>query len=339
MKLSIYFLILITFLNLNLSIADEKINKLKDLLEAGLINEAEFKQAVNLIDNVKTSEIADINVRQITGSVGNEKFEKYEFYIDNYRVHTLSPGHIRIDNLLTGETDVSIGAKFKVKFSRDGKKFFDFIFDEENLSAKILYKDRMLINWSGKYVQRYSATFYQMQVLGYIPFHFYITIPGRNPISLNMKLFNDKIEKAVAKVKEELAIKYNLSISDIDMIMKKKDNAISKEKEKIIKELTEKYAGEEITDAIKEEIEKTIGEEMANAFISEIERVTGSQIDAAIEQEVADAINEAIAEAVQLGVSEATAAAAIAAMIYVYAMGGSDQDAMDACRSIAGDAC
>ena len=57
----------------------------------------------------------------------------------------MSPGHIRIDNLLTGETDVSLGAKFKVKFSRDGKKFFDFIFDEENLSAKILYKDRMLI--------------------------------------------------------------------------------------------------------------------------------------------------------------------------------------------------
>ena len=121
-KLSIYFLILITFLNLNLSIADEKINKLKDLLEAGLTNEAEFKQAVKLIDNVKSSEIADINVRQITGSVGNEKFEKYEFYIDNYRVHTLSLD-IRIDNLLTGETDVSIGAKFKVKFSRDGKVF------------------------------------------------------------------------------------------------------------------------------------------------------------------------------------------------------------------------
>ena len=197
----------------------------------------------------------------------------------------------------------------------------------------------MLINWSGKYVQRYSATFYQMQILGYIPFHFYITIPGKNPISLNMKLFNDKIDKAVAKVKEELAIKYNLTVSDIDRIMKKKDNAISKEKEKIIKELTEKYAGEEITDAIREEIEKTIGDEMANAFISEIERVTGSQIDAAIEQEVADAINQAIAEAVELGVSEATAAAAIAAMIYVYAMGGSDQDAMDACRSIAGDAC
>lgn len=334
--INLFFLII---LNLNFSIADEKINKLKDLLKAGLINETEFKQAIKLIEETNNSKISDINVRQITGTVGNEKFEKYEFYIDNYRVHTLSPGHIRVDNLLTGETDVALGGNFKVKFSREGKNFFEFVFDKENLSSKLLYKDRMLINWSGKYVQRYSATFYQMQILGYIPFHFYITIPGKNPISLNMKLFNDKIDKAVAKVKEELAIKYNLTVSDIDRIMKKKDNAISKEKEKIIKELTEKYAGEEITDAIREEIEKTIGDEMANAFISEIERVTGSQIDAAIEQEVADAINQAIAEAVELGVSEATAAAAIAAMIYVYAMGGSDQDAMDACRSIAGDAC
>ncbi len=338
-KLLINLLFFVIFLNLNFSIADEKINKLKDLLKSGLISEEEFKQAITLIEDVKLSDIRDINVRQITGSVGNEKFEKYEFYIDNYRVHTLSPGYISVDNLLTGETDVSLGGKFKVKFSREGKNFFKFVFDEEQLTSKLLYKDRMLINWTGKYVQRYSATFYQMQVLGYIPFHFYITIPGRSPISLNMKLFNDKIDKAVSKVKEELAIKYNLTVSDIDRIMKKKDNAISKEKEKIIKELTEKYAGEQITDAIRDEIEKTIGQEIANAFISEIERVTGSQIDAAIEQEVADAINEAIAAAVELGVSEATAAAAIEAMIWVYAMGGSDQDAMDACRSIAGDAC
>ena len=47
-----------------------------------------------------------------------------------------------------------------------------------------------------------------------------------------MKLFNDKIEKAVAKVKEELAIKYNLSISDIDMIMKKKITLYQKKKKK-----------------------------------------------------------------------------------------------------------
>ena len=34
-----------------------------------------------------------------------------------------------------------------------------------------------------------------------------------------------------------------------------------------------------------------------------------------------------------------TAAAAIEAMIVVYALGGTDEEAMDACRAIAGDAC
>ena len=89
----------------------------------------------------------------------------------------------------------------------------------------------------------------------------------------------------------------------------------------------------------KEYIKKTGITESQARSMAKSQGYSDQQIDAAIEQEVADAINEAIAEAVELGVSEATAAAAIAAMIYVYAMGGSDQDAMDACRSIAGDAC
>ena len=78
---------------------------------------------------------------------------------------------------------------------------------------------------------------------------------------------------------------------------------------------------------------------MANAFISEIEKLTGSAIDDAIERELASAIDQAISEAVQLGISAEIAAAAIEAMIVVYALGGTDEEAMDACRSIAGDAC
>ena len=78
---------------------------------------------------------------------------------------------------------------------------------------------------------------------------------------------------------------------------------------------------------------------MANAFISEIENATGLAIDDAIEQEMANEINAAIAYAVQQGVSEAAAAAAIEAMIIVYMLGGSDQDAYEACRKYAGDAC
>ena len=337
------FIILLIFITVSPLKSDDNISKLKILLEKGLITQSEFKKALELDDNRENV----IDIKQITGKTGKEKFEKYEFYIDNFRVHTLNPGTIRIDNMLTGETDVTLSGNFNVKLTNNGQNFFEFKFDEQNLKSNLLYKGRVLINWTGKYVSRYQATFYQMQVLGYQPFHYYIVIPGKNYISLNFKLFDKKIKKAVDKVKKEMAIKFDISIEDIDKIMDKKnelvnnevENVISKEKQKIIKEMTNKYAGQEITDAIRQEIQNTIGEEMANAVISEIERVTGQAIDSAVERELAAAINEAISYAIQQGVSEAAAKAAIEAMILVYANGGSDEDAMEACRAHAGDAC
>ena len=323
--------------------SDDNISKLKILLEKGLITKSEFKKAIDLDDDRQTG----IDIKKITGNTGKEKFVKYEFYIDNFRVHTLNPGTIRIDNMLTGETDVTLTGNFNVKLTNNGKNFFEFQFDEQNLKSKLLYKGRMLINWTGKYVPQYQATFYQMQVLGYQPFHYYIVIPGKNYISLNFTLFDKKIKKAVDKVKKEMAIKFDISIEDIDKIMDRRnvsinneiENVISEEKQKQIEELTNKYAGQEITDAIRQEIENTIGEEMANALISEIERATGQAIDSAVERELAAAINDAIAYAIQEGVSQAAAEAAIAAMLWVYANGGSDEDAMEACRAYAGDAC
>ena len=334
-------IILIT--SINIAISNERTEKLKLMLEKGLITEEEFKKILNLDEKPKSK----IQINQISGSTGREKFEKYEFYIDNFRVHTLSPGTIRIDNMLTGETDVTLYGNFKTKFTSNGKKFFRFEFDQENLKSDLFYKGRKLINWTGRYVSRYQATFHQMQVDGVKPFHYFIVIPGKKVISLNFKLFDKKIEKAVEKVKQELSLKYNLSISDIDRIMETKNETISRETEKIIseeqekliKELTEKYAGQEITEQIRKEIELTIGEEMANAFITEIENATGLAIDDAVEQEMANEINAAIAYAVQQGVSEAAAAAAIEAMIIVYALGGTDEQALEACRQYAGDAC
>ena len=241
--------------------------------------------------------------------------------------------------MLTGETDVTLSSNFKVKFSKNGKNYFRFEFDSENLKGDLYYKGRKIINWTGRYVSRYQATFHQMQVDGIQPFHYFIFIPGKKTISINYKVFEKKIDKAVTKVKNEMSLKYNISVEDIDKIMETKESSVSKEQEKIIKDLVNKYAGKEITEEIRREIEETIGEEMANAFISEIEAVTGLAIDAAVERELASAIDEAVAYAVQQGISEAVAAAAIEAMIIVYALGGSDEDAMEACRSIAGDAC
>lgn len=337
-KVIFYFVLFFLFFSIPLK-SDDQINKLKILLEKGLITENEFKNAIDLLEENNEEKIDSVKIKKISGKTGREKFVKYEFYIDNFRVHTLSPGTIRIDNMLTGETDVTLSGNFKFKFSDNGKKFFEFEYDKQNLKSNLIYKGDVLINWTGRYVSRYQATFHQMQVQGIKPFHYFIVLPKKNSISINFELFNKKIDKAVAKVKEELSMKYNLSIKDIDMIMEKKNNAISLEQEKIIRELTEKYAGKEITEAIKQEIEATIGEEMANAFVSEIERYTGQAIDQAVENELAREINAAISYAVQQGVSEAAAAAAIEAMIIVYALGGSDEDAMNACRQYAGSAC
>ena len=337
-KVIFYFALFFLFFSIPLK-SDDQINKLKILLEKGLITENEFKNAIDLLEENNEEKIDSVKIKKISGKTGKEKFIKYEFYIDNFRVHTLSPGTIRIDNMLTGETDVTLSGNFKFKFSDNGKKFFEFEYDKQNLKSNLIYKGDVLINWTGRYVSRYQATFHQMQVQGIKPFHYFIVLPKKNSISINFELFNKKIDKAVAKVKEELSMKYNLSIKDIDMIMEKKNNAISLEQEKIIRELTEKYAGKEITEAIKQEIEATIGEEMANAFVSEIERYTGQAIDQAVENELAREINAAISYAVQQGVSEAAAAAAIEAMIIVYALGGSDEDAMNACRQYAGSAC
>ena len=50
-------------------------------------------------------------------------------------------------------------------------------------------------------------------------------------------------------------------------------------------------------------------------------------------------IDEAVQEAINDGLSAATAEAAIRAVMEVFERGGTEQEAMNACRAIAGDAC
>ena len=345
-NLFLIFFVIFFFFQVNKSLGDD-LKKLRNLYKEGLITEKELKKAISLIENKNNNFDEKIEIRKLRNDASGTKFEKLEFYLDNYRVYTLSPGIIYFDNLRTGKTDVKLKNNFKVEMNSEGKKLFNFEYDEKNLSSKLMYKGKMIINWTGKYVQRHQATFYQMTVLGYKPFHFYIRIHGKKVIALNVDFFTDKIDRAVEKAKEKIALKYNLTIDDIDRIIDQKDKiyenqvekVISQEQEKLIKEMTEKYVGQEITAEIRKEIEETIGQEMAEAFIDAVEYMSGQAIDQAIEDEIAREIDAAINTAVQEGISQAVAEAAIYAMLVVYALGGTDADAMDACRAIAGDAC
>ena len=82
---------------------------------------------------------------------------------------------------------------------------------------------------------------------------------------------------------------------------------------------------------IEKEIGDTIGKEIAKEFDAII--VEG------MEDEFASIVDEAVQEAINEGISAATAEAAIRAVMEVFERGGTEQEAMNACRAIAGDAC
>ena len=120
--------LIIFITSINIAISDERTEKLKLMLDKGLITDDEFKKILNLDEKP----VSKIEIKQISGKTGREKFEKYEFYIDNFRVHTLSPGTIRIDNMLTGETDVTLMEILKLDLVVMEKNFLDL-----NLIKKI----------------------------------------------------------------------------------------------------------------------------------------------------------------------------------------------------------
>ena len=144
-------------------------------------------------------------------------------------------------------------------------KIFRFDYDSENLKGDLFYKGRKIINWTGKICFKISGYISPNASRWNSTISLFYSLPGKNPISINYKVF-EKIDKAVTKVKKEMSLKYNLTLEDIDKIMETKESTMSKEQEKIIKDLVDEYAGKEITEEIRKEIENTIGQEMANAY-------------------------------------------------------------------------
>ena len=84
----------IFLINIQVTFGDDNLDTLKKLLSEGLITEEEFKKASSKSVNSKEISNDRIKIKKSTTSK-NVKFVKYEFYIDNYRIHTLGPGTIR----------------------------------------------------------------------------------------------------------------------------------------------------------------------------------------------------------------------------------------------------
>ncbi len=212
------------------------------------------------------------------------------------------------------------------------KKRNKTLFDPETHKLELFIEDQRILHYVGRYVRQHKAFFYQVLTDKAEPFHYYIRIDGKAAIALNMKFFNAKIDKAVRKVKKELAIEYNISEEEIQKII---DEKVGEETNRAIEEQMQSA----INDSVKEAIKQTIGQELSNMLVSAVEQATGEAIDSAIEQELADAIDQEIARAVAMGIDEAAVTAGWEAYFEVLAQGGTYEEANAAAYEACGSAC
>ena len=347
-----------------------RLAKLDSLYKEGVITKQEYNKAKaiilemeensqKIINKAKTLKqendtrlLRTVEIKKYKDNVGEESMELMEMTIGDFRIYSHRPGGIKVRRISDGQQLLVISDNLKVTYYGDSEDIIDIennTQDKNNPRLNLKIKKVPVISWKGKYVPKHRATFYQVMAIGNKPFQYYIklTKKGNPVVGLNISKFDRKIENAVTKAKTRLAAKYEISIDEIDNIMKNRESkaiaelesVIQKEEDKIMQASLDNLVDSAINEELAAELEKTIGEAMANELVSAIEAETGAAIDQAIQDELAAAIDQAVAEAVQLGIDEATAAAAIQAMLDVYARGGTDAEAMAACQSIAGDAC
>jgi len=312
--------------------AQNNFDILNRLFEEGALTKEEFEKAKKKV--TKSKKKFQVNI--FNKSKGGTKFDRAEIVFDDFRLYTHRAGGVIIRKISTNQRLVVFTDKFKIKYYNGGEKFFDFILDEKNEKISVLYEGREIIHWEGKYIKKHNAYFFQMLALGYKPFHYYIILSDGKQAGLNIKKFQRKIDKSVAKAKLRLAAKYNITLEQINKILKDREKNITKQiegiiqekEEEAIRETTNETIQKTIDETLQAEINKSIGDAMAEEFESAI-------IDG-MESELASIVNEAIAEAVNAGISAAAAEAGIRAAMEVLARGGSEQEAWDAGCAAAG---
>ena len=274
-------------------------------------------------------------------------FEKMEMNFDDYKIYTHRPGGLKIRRISDNKQLVVFSDKFKVKYYNDGEKLFDFILDEKENNVSIRFQKIELFTWIGKYVPKHKANFFQVISYNNTPFHYYIKLEGgKAPIALNMEKFDNKIAKAISKAKIRIAAKYNMTPEKIDLILKRRQLAIDKKIEKVIneeKQIIEKNVKDTIKVTLDETLQASLNQQLEKEIGDTIGQEIAKEFDAIIidgmEEEFASIVDEAVQEAINLGISQATAEAAIRAVMEVFERGGTEEEAMNACRAIAGDAC
>ena len=324
------------------NIVDE-LEKLSELKKQGQLTEEQFEKAKDILLKIEKKAKRDkekklqnkdkkkkIVIRQFKEQVGSENFEKMEMIIDDFRIYTHRPGGMKIKRISDGKQLAVYGDKMKIKFYNNSEKFFKTeMVNEDRMILKL--NDIPILLSEKKFVPKHNAFFYQILALGTKPFHYYILLPLKDPIALNYNKFDKKIAKAVEEAKVRLASTHNVTMEQINLMMKRREQKALSEIEKIIgekqQEILEAAIGDSVDKFLEEQLAEAIGAALADEFVSAIEAQTGAAIDQAIEDELAAAIDEAVADAINQGISRAAIEAGIAAYLDALASGMSEADA------------
>ena len=297
----------------------------------------------------------------------SKNYEKAELLYNGYVVTTYRPGGIKVlspsgktlariyDNLKVkyfnnGESVITVkknvlnvrygvggiedGMKKTLKtlssdniFKKEKKKF-----DKDAHKLELFIKGKKVLHYEGRFVPKHKSFFYQVLTSDFQSFHFYIQMPGRASIALQMEGFNRKIDNAVRRAKEKLSIEYDITMEQIDDII---NDRISEEADKAVQEGIQ----DAISESVSEAIQQSVGEAMSAGLVAAIEEATGEAIDDALEQELANAIDEEIARAVEMGIEEAAVTAGWQAYFDTLARGGTEAEANANAYEACGSAC
>ena len=344
------------FLSLNILHASEyesKLEKLDSYLKKGLINQSDYEDARKALD--KLEEIRNKSKKAEKENLKNNKqdqkfvirkfkkqtkhskeFEKMEIIFSDYRIYTHRPGGIKIRRISTNKQLAVVGDNLKIKYYNNSENLISL---EKVSDSKAVFEinNSPILTWDLKEVKKHHAKFYQVLALGFKPFHYYINLYNKNKtIALNYSDFDKKVNKAVDKAKVRLASTYNVSVEQINLLMKKREQKAIAELEKYVGNEKEKILEASLQDALQTELEAALGAALAEEFNTALEKEFGLALDQAVENELASAIDDAIAEAISLGISEAAISAGIAAALAVLAAGGTEEEAIAAGEAACG---
>jgi len=257
-----------------------------------------------------------------------------EMVFSDFRIYTHRPGAMKVKRISDGKQLAVIGDKLKIKHFNNSNELINFQKVSDTKSV-LRVGDVPVLTWDLRTVKKHQANFYQVLGLGTKPFHYYIVLYNKNrTIALNYSNFDKQVQKAIDKAKVRLASVHNVSIDQINTLMKRREEKAFNELQRLIGEKKDEVLKASIDNAVENELQRqldaALGAALAGEFNVALEQATGQAMDQALENELASAIDETIAEAISMGISEAAIAAGIAAALAVLAAGGSEAEAIAA---------